>query len=152
MPTLKLKIDPYAVSIVPLSVNTDELITKEYKVPAGFMSQRPPLAPAHPECAGSPRRRRRHGRWRTHPVPARQSATRQKRDGVSDGPGCRCSRQGASAVYFPGSSRLIVHNTASNIELIDAIVEASQPPIPTQVSIESKFVEISAAEPEGTDA
>src|SRR5208282_5675616 len=38
---LKMKIDPYAVSIVPPSVNTEEMITKEYKVGAGFLSTAP---------------------------------------------------------------------------------------------------------------
>ena len=35
---LKVKVEPYAVKIVPLSEPTDTLITKEYKVPPGFLS------------------------------------------------------------------------------------------------------------------
>ena len=34
---MKLKVDPYAVSIVPLTEPTDVLITKEYKVPPNFI-------------------------------------------------------------------------------------------------------------------
>ncbi len=38
---LKLKIDPYAVAIVPPSAQTDEMYTKEYKVPPGFLASQP---------------------------------------------------------------------------------------------------------------
>jgi beta-lactamase regulating signal transducer with metallopeptidase domain len=34
---------------------------------------------------------------------------------------------GASAAYFPSWSRLVVHNTESNIELVDAVVESTWP-------------------------
>jgi general secretion pathway protein D len=137
---LKLKIDPYAVSIVPPSVNTDELITKEYKVPAGFMSQAPTVGAS---ALNAPAQRGGGGgggggdaTTGGSSIVAPQSATDfLTSNGVQFPPG-------ASAVYFPGSARLIVHNTASNIELIDAIVESESPPVPTQVSIEAKFVEI----------
>ena len=38
---LKLKIEPYAVAVVPQSEPTDILITKEYKVPPGFITSLP---------------------------------------------------------------------------------------------------------------
>jgi general secretion pathway protein D len=140
---LKLKIDPYAVSIVPPSVNTDELITKEYKVPAGFMSTAPNISAA--SSLSAPAARGGAGGGETagvdssgaggQIVPHQSAMDYLTSQGVVFPPG-------SNAVYFPGSSRLIVHNTASNIELIDAIVESSQPAVPTQVSIEAKFVEI----------
>ena len=137
--SLKLKIDPYAVSIVPPSVNTDELITKEYKVPAGFMSTAPTVTGASALNAAATRGGgggEGEGTGEPSAIAAKQGAMDYlTSQGVQFPPG-------ASAVYFPGSSRLIVHNTASNIELIDAIVEESQPAVPTQVSIEAKFVEI----------
>ena len=49
---LKLKIEPYAVAVVPQSEPTDILITKEYKVPPGFITS---LPAAQPPAAG-PRR------------------------------------------------------------------------------------------------
>jgi len=137
---LKLKIDPYAVSIVPPSVNTDELFTKEYKVPAGFLSTAPDTsggsaalsAPATRGGAGTAEGTVESGGG----LAARQSAMDfLTSNGVQFPPG-------ANAVYFPATSRLIVHNTAANIELVDAIVESVTPAVPTQVSIESKFVEI----------
>jgi len=139
---LKLKIDPYAVSIVPLSVQTDELITKDYKVPAAFMASAPDVgggagalnAPA--SRSGGGRQSNGEGTGDAPQIAPYQNAmTFLTNEGVQFPPG-------ASAVYFPSSSHLIVRNTASNLELIDAIVENSQPPVPTQVSIEAKFVEI----------
>jgi len=38
---MKLKIDPYAVSIVPLSEPTDVMVTKEYQVPPTFIPPKP---------------------------------------------------------------------------------------------------------------
>jgi len=138
---LKLKIDTYAVSIVPPSVNTDELITKEYKVPAGFMGVAPTVGG---NLLSAPATRGGGGGGAAPPdatqggtgIVARQSAMDYlTQNGVQFPPG-------ANAVYFPATSRLIVHNTATNIELVDAIVESSQPAVPTQVAIEAKFVEI----------
>jgi general secretion pathway protein D len=138
---LKLKIDPYAVEIVPPSVNTDELITKEYKVPAGFISTAPDTSGAG-NALSAPATRGGGGggggdaTGAGQNIPTRQSAMDYlTANGVQFPPG-------ANAVYFPATSRLIVHNTAANIELVDAIVESVTPPVPIQVSIESKFVEI----------
>jgi general secretion pathway protein D len=140
---LKLKIDPYAVSIVPPSVNTDELITKEYKVPAGFMSTAPTISGA--SSLSAPAARAGGGGGETAGVDSSgaggQIANHQSAMDYLTSQGVQFP-PGSNAVYFPASSRLIVHNTASNIELIDAIVESSQPAVPTQVSIEAKFVEI----------
>ena len=49
---------------------------------------------------------------------------------------------GSSANFLPQTSRLIVRNTADNLELVDAIVEQANISGPKQVEIESKFVEI----------
>jgi len=137
---LKLKIDSYAVSIVPPSVNTEELITKEYKVPAGFMGVAPTVGG---NVLSAPATRGGGGGATSGDATTGGSGIANKQsamdfltsNGVQFPPG-------ANAVYFPATSRLIVHNTESNIDLIDAIVESSQPAIPTQVAIEAKFVEI----------
>jgi general secretion pathway protein D len=51
---------------------------------------------------------------------------------------------GASAVYLPSSSRLIVRNTQEQLDLIDTIIEANQQGTASpQIEIEAKFVEIS---------
>ena len=49
---------------------------------------------------------------------------------------------GSSANFLPQSSRLIVRNTADNLELVDALVEQASIAGPKQVEIESKFIEI----------
>ena len=49
---------------------------------------------------------------------------------------------GASATFLPSSSKLVVRNTEENLDLVDQIVADSFEVRPTQVSIESKFVEI----------
>ena len=35
---LKVKVEPYAVSIIPISEQSNDLLTKEYRVPPGFIS------------------------------------------------------------------------------------------------------------------
>lgn len=134
---LKIKVEPYAVSIVPLSEPTDILITKEYRVPPGFISssanptESNALGPATggkgaggsaPEATGAGQN-----------IKGRQNAMDFLKDqGVSFPPG-------SSAVYIPSGSRLIVHNTQESLDLIDTLVESQSP---SQVTIESKFVEI----------
>jgi general secretion pathway protein D len=49
---------------------------------------------------------------------------------------------GASANYIPTTSRLIVKNTQSNLDLMDTMVDNSLQTRPTQVEIEAKFLEI----------
>jgi general secretion pathway protein D len=50
--------------------------------------------------------------------------------------------EGASANYIASTSRLIVKNTQSNLDLVATLVENSLTTPPSQVEIESKFLEI----------
>jgi general secretion pathway protein D len=128
---LKLKIDPYAVSIVPLSEPTDILITKEYKVPPSFIPQKLsdtnssiPMPGAAPSSENAPR------------VASKYNAKDYLQlQGVQ-------FPDGASANYIPMGSKLVVRNTRDNIDLIDGLVDAAMGESPTQVSIETKFLEI----------
>jgi Mg-chelatase subunit ChlD len=92
---LKLKVGSDGVSMQPPSVNTDELVTKEYKVPSGFMSAAPVDAA---------------------PVAIPSSDPIWANSGVEFPPG-------TSAVFIPATSTLIVHNVAANIALTDAVIE-----------------------------
>ena len=129
---LKLKIDPYAVSIVPLSEPTDILITKEYQVPPSFIPPKPldtanalPQAGAAPSTANAPR------------VAARFNAQDYL---VAQGVEFPA---GASANYLPSGSKLVVRNTRDNIDQIDALVDAAtSSPDSLQVDIQTKFLEI----------
>lgn len=120
---LKIKVEPYAVLIVPLSEPTDTLVTKEYRVPPGFLNSLPSgsAAPAEAGTEG-----------------AAGSSTAKvflESQGVQ-------FPVGASANFLASSSRLIVRNTQENLDLVDALVENATLAVPTQVEIESKFVEI----------
>lgn len=126
---LKFKVEPYAVVVVLQSEATDVLITKEYKVPPSFITALPAsggaAAPPPGVAAGS-----------ASSVTARSGAREfLEASGVTFPPG-------ASANYISSSSRLIVKNTQSNLDLVDNLVENSLTTPPTQVEIESKFLEI----------
>lgn len=128
---LKYKIEPYAVSIVPLTENITDLVTKEYRVPPGFIPSGP-SAQTQSISAGS--------------VAADTSGESRI--------GGRISAQeylgnqgvpfpdGSFAQYIPAGSKLIVRNTPDALDLIDSLVDAAMGVQPTQVEIESKFLEI----------
>ncbi|MFL6584015.1 MAG: Amuc_1098 family type IV pilus outer membrane protein [Chthoniobacterales bacterium] len=142
---LKVKIEPYAVSIIPTSEQSQELITKEYRVPPGFiqssvtptnsMLNQAASTAAHAaipvgtakdtvESTGGQQLVRREG-----------AKEYLESEGVPFPPG-------ASAQFLPQSSRLVVRNTPDALELVDAIVEQANVAVPRQVEIESKFVEV----------
>jgi general secretion pathway protein D len=124
---LKIKIDPYAVVVVPPTENTDVLLTKEYKVPPNFIQSVPGGAPASVPgvAAGS------------QSVIAGRSGARDylESQGVQ-------FPEGASANYVPSTSRLIVKNTRANLDIVDALVETAIATPPTQIEIEAKFLEV----------
>jgi len=133
---LKVKIDPYAVAVVPLTVVVETLITKEYKVPPGIFvgpagannGATPAAAPVVAPSAGVG--------GSASPMSTRVAAKDYLSNlGVQFPPG-------SAANYLPTSSRLIVKNTQEQIDLIDTLVEAWNGSVPSQVDIEAKFVEI----------
>jgi Flp pilus assembly secretin CpaC/tetratricopeptide (TPR) repeat protein len=127
---LKYKIEPYAVSIVPITENTTDLITKKYRVPPGFIPAGP-VTGAEIPSPGAAREEVLEPRIgsRTNALEYLQS------QGVT-------FPTGAFAQYVPASSELIVRNTPDAIDLIDSLVDAAIGVQPTQVEIESKFLEI----------
>ncbi len=131
---MKPKIEPYAVIVVPESEPIDLLITKEYKVSPGFITNIPTdtsgsfappgggVSSVAPGSAGS--------------IAARSGAREfLEQNGVTFPPN-------ASAIFLPSSSRLIVKNTQGNLDIIDALVETTGNAPPSQVEIESKFLEV----------
>lgn len=140
---LKVKAEPYAVLIIPLSEQSNELVTKEYRVPPGFISSTVNISPtalnrpatkvgAGPTGTGKDTEESTGGQLLVNREGAREFLESQ---GVP-------FPQGASAHFLPQSSRLIVRNTIDNLELVDALVEQANVAGPKQVEIESKFVEI----------
>ena len=132
---LKIKIDPYAVAVVPLTVVVETLITKEYKVPPGTFTNASGAgggaatgaAPVAVAATGGPTSTPLAGH-----VPAKEYFTNL---GVQFPPG-------SAANFISTSSRLIVKNTQEQLDLIDTLVEALNGAVPSQVDIEAKFVEI----------
>jgi general secretion pathway protein D len=129
---LKLKIDPYAVSIVPLSEPTDVMLTKEYQVPPTFIPPKSLDASSglpQPGSTGVP-----------DPNKARVAQRMDAKDYlVSQGVEFPL---GASANYLAAGSKLVIRNTRDNIDVIDSLVDAAMGVAPSQVDIQTKFLEI----------
>jgi general secretion pathway protein D len=141
---LKVKVEPYAVSVIPISEQSNDLLTKEYRVPPGFISTSVNVgasalgqgayktAPGVATGTGKDTQESTGGHQLINREGAKEFLESQ---GVPFPPG-------ASANFMPQSSRLIVRNTQDNLELVDALVEQASVSGPKQVEIESKFVEI----------
>jgi len=128
---LKYKVDPYAVSIVPITENTTDLVTKEYRVPPGFIPNN--LAPSG-ESGLTP--------GASIDVTTTRLGTRTGAQEYFQSLGIP-TPPGSFAQYVPAGSKLIVRNTPDVIDTIDSLVDAAIGIQPTQVEIESKFLEIS---------
>jgi len=135
---LKIKIDPYAVSIVPLTTMTEQLITKEFKVPPGFITSQASGDSTTSMSASATKSG--GGGGGSAAGNASSIAKRVQAKEFLENNGV-VFPQGASANFIPSSSRLIVKNTQDQLDLIESLVEASNGNA-TQVEIESKFVEI----------
>jgi len=127
---LKYKVEPFAVSIVPITENTDELLTKEYRVPPGFIPANAGAPDAATPVAGS------GPNLNDARLTGRSDALQFLKDQGVPFPA------GAFAQYVPAGSKLFVRNTQSALDLIDTLVDAAMGVQPTQVEIESKFLEI----------
>lgn len=123
---LKTKIEPHAVAIVPLTASTDVLLTKEYNVPPSFVNRIPG------EAAGG---------GFAAPDPAAALTTRAGAKEFLEASGVTFP-EGAFAQFVPSASRLIVRNTPANLSLIDQLVEVALATPPTQIEIQSKFLEV----------
>jgi general secretion pathway protein D len=124
---LQVKVEPYAVAIVPQTEPIETLISKEYKVPPGFITSvasSSSSAAAAGGAAGLPQTTGKSG--------AKEFLETQ---GVTFPPG-------SSAIYLAQSSKLLVKNTQSNLDLIDSLVEVSPSTPSSQVEIEARFLEV----------
>jgi hypothetical protein len=105
---LKLNVQPDTVSVVPLTVGTEALITKEYKVPANFF----PASPSAREATTS---------GSVSVLNSQPETLRYLESiGVTFPPG-------ATAYYMASRNKLIVKNTVAAIDLVDALVENAKP-------------------------
>lgn len=138
---VKYKVQDYAISIVPFSQNTDDIISRTFIVQPSFVA--PPMEAAAEGAAASSVLGRR-------PVPSAVSATPTD---AGDGDTVRQALQakgikfppGASAVYSTTTGQLTVQDTADQMELLEELVNAGQAPT-LMVRISAKFVEINQAD------
>jgi general secretion pathway protein D len=143
---LKVKIEPYAVSIIPISEMSNDLLTKQYRVPPGFISG---SLNASGSALNQPASASHGATQPTGTAKDTQESTGGRllvnREGAKEfleSQGVSFSVAGSSANFLPQSSRLIVRNTPDMLELVDAIVEQASVSGPKQVEIESKFIEV----------
>jgi general secretion pathway protein D len=127
---MKLKVEPYAVSIVPISDQPEGMVTKEYKVPPTFIPDKISDTPPPPQ-PGAQSNSNNISR-----VAVRANAQQYLASQGVEFP------KGASANYLSIGSKLIVRNTRNNLDLIDALVDTATSVSPCQVEIQTKFLEI----------
>jgi len=130
---LKFKIEPYAVVVVPITDVTDDLYTRNFRVPPTFLetandgggggAELDPFAPAATDDGGGS-------------IKPRKSARQVLEERGVIFP------QGASAFFNATTSQLIVRNTQGNLELIEAYVLDILDEVQRQIHITTKFVEV----------
>ena len=128
---LKQKIEPFAVSLIPATESTEELLVKEYRVSPNFI---PSTSPS--ESEGEPEAGQSSADSNKKLKGVKNATDYLKQQGIPFPPG-------AFANYVSSGSKLIVRNTQGALDLVDTLVESDVGVKPTQVEIESKFVEIS---------
>ena len=139
---LKIKVEPYAICIIPINEQSSDLLTKEYRVPPGFItgwlnpSTSSLSQTSTPANTGT-------GKDTQESTGGRSLVNREGAKEFLQGQGVSFTVSGSTANFLPQTSRLIVRNTPDNLELVDAIVEQANVSGPKQVEIEAKFVEIS---------
>ncbi|MGB0152883.1 MAG: Amuc_1098 family type IV pilus outer membrane protein [Verrucomicrobiales bacterium] len=133
--SLKYKVEPNAVLVVPISTPDKDLFTNVYVVPPTFLSTgaggggggggaaaadpfADPVAPSGLAAAARP-----------------TAKTVLENAGIS-------FPAGASAIYNKTSSQLIVRNTQDQMELVEAYIDSITEGVEKQIYITSRFVEI----------
>ncbi|MEO6787079.1 MAG: hypothetical protein ABI318_13190, partial [Chthoniobacteraceae bacterium] len=99
---LKYRIEPYAITIVPIGTQTEELFIKQWKVPPGLLSKQPTTTS---QTAGV-----------IPPGGAPSAKDFLAASGVTFG-------QGAFAMYSPASNTLIVKDTQEQLDLVERIID-----------------------------
>ena len=132
MTDLQPKVEAYAVKLVPLNESLNTLYNRVFRVPPDFISGASgggapvvddPFAPV--DAAGG------------SALVTRQTA-KEKLEAL----GVTFEGADATAYFDPGNSRLIVRNTITQLDLIEAIVGDTFNQAPKQIYITTKFVEI----------
>ncbi|MCP4848864.1 MAG: hypothetical protein GY899_13055 [Verrucomicrobiaceae bacterium] len=131
----RFKVDTFAVSIVSRNASTEKLATKSFRVPPDFLSTAPIAEDAvdDPFAAGAA--------VGTGGISLKRLGAKEflMKQGVT-------FPEGASAIFIPGSSSLVIRNTPSNIELIESFIDSSFNEVPKQVEVHVSMIDISQSE------
>ncbi len=132
---LTYRVEPFSVSISKIGDGTGELDTRVFRVPPDFLSaagsdEAAPDASADPFSGGGTENK---------PAVRRRPDAKQ----VLVGMGADFTAAGADAKFLPGSSSLIVKNSALQLDLIEQIIDELNQRKPKQVQVTAKFVEVS---------
>ncbi len=132
---LKYKVEAYTVVVVPQWDTSNEMYTQTFRVPPSFLSSGDSgggdaggdVDPFGAAAGGD----------------ANASALKKKASAreILEGNGITFP-EGASAIFQATSSTLIVRNTQSQMELVEAYVDSIKVDTPKQVLVQSKFVEV----------
>jgi len=135
---VKYKVQDYAVSIVPFTASTDDLISRVFIVPPSFVQ--PPEASSTDSTGAL-------GGSNPNIRPVTPVVTAAPTGGDSDSVQSVLEAKGvkfppgASAVYTPTTNALTIVDSADQMELIEELVNGAQAPT-LMVRIATKFVEI----------
>ena len=127
---LKYKIDAFAVSVIPLTADAGSLITEKFRVPPDFLrggSMGGGAGSADPFAAPEPS----GGGGLTKKLTAREFL---EKSGVEFGPG-------ASVAYSPDAGMLVVRNTPTNLEFVEALVAGFRSDVPRQIVITTRVID-----------
>jgi len=128
---IKYNIEPYAISLIHRDENTEELLTREFRVKADFIKSDTDSEESNPRAGNR--------------------IASENKDRIKGGRNAKKHLEalgvpfpkGASAQYNPIGNKLIVRNTQGSLDFIGAMVDSEMGMQPVLVEIESKFVEIS---------
>ena len=138
---LKVKVEQYAVSLVPLTEVTDVFVTREFRVPPSFITS---TSTAGATIGGGALDQGAVSATATttttNGTNTANQITRMPADEFLKANGVQFPA-GASATYLPASSKLVVRNTQENIDLVETLVNEGITAV-KQVAIESKFIEV----------
>jgi general secretion pathway protein D len=126
------KVDEFAVKFVSLTESSTEFFVRTYRVPPGFIESAPAAAAAAPADPFAANAAPAGGVSAIRRLTAREFLEAR---GVA-------FPEGATANYNLSSNRLVVRNTASNLEMVESMVESAAESAPKQALISIKMIEI----------
>jgi len=135
-PRLRVKVEEYVVALVPATtISETELYQRTWSVPPDFKAR---LGGSDIGGGGGGAADDPFGSDADGGAPAKVETIQEMfiKAGVA-------FPEGATATFIPATSTLVVRNTASNIDIIESIVEKITNTAPRQINIMTKFVEIS---------